>query len=117
MPAAIGFLLSAIGLLGCAWSGSVAPAVAFFCLAIMGADMTLPPSWAFCSDIGRQQSGAVSGNMNKAGNVGSFITSLAFPYLLFWVGTTSVFFYVAAALNVAAIGCWLRMQADKGIME
>ena len=115
MPAAIGFLLSAIGLIGCAWSGNVVSAVAFLCIAIMGADMTLPPSWAFCSDIGRQQSGAVSGNMNMAGNVGSFITSLAFPYLLLWVGNSAVFFYVAAVLNIVAVLCWLGMKPDRVI--
>ena len=51
-------------------------------LAMFGADMTLPPSWAFCIDIGRANAGAVSGTMNMAGNIGSFVTSLAFPYLL-----------------------------------
>ncbi len=53
--------------------------------------MTLPPSWAFCIDIGRANAGAVSGTMNMAGNIGSFVTSLAFPYLLAMTGSTTLF--------------------------
>jgi nitrate/nitrite transporter NarK len=58
------------------------PAVLCLTIAMLGSDMTLPPSWAFCIDIGRANAGAVSGTMNMAGNIGSFVTSLAFPYLL-----------------------------------
>ena len=48
-----------------------------------------------------------------AGNVGSFITSLAFPYLLKWTGSPMPFFYIAATLNVIAIALW--MQTDPRI--
>ena len=68
--------------------------------------MTLPPSWSVCVDIGRAQSGIVSGTMNMAGNIGSFVTSLAFPYLLGWNGSTMPYFYVAGVLNLAAIWLW-----------
>ena len=58
-------------------------------------------------------SGAVSGTMNMAGNIGSFCTALAFPYLKSWFGSTTPFFYIAAALNVLAIILWLQMRPDK----
>ena len=74
--------LSAAGLLGQSGVSDPIPAVLCLTLAMFGADMTLPPSWAFCIDIGRAHAGAVSGTMNMAGNIGSFVTSLAFPYLL-----------------------------------
>ncbi len=64
--------------------------------------MTLPPSWAFCIDIGGRHAGVVSGTMNMAGNVGSFVTSLAFPYLLAFTGSTTPFFLSGAVLNLAA---------------
>jgi ACS family glucarate transporter-like MFS transporter len=86
--------------------------VAWFSVAIFGADMTLSPSWSFCTDIGRKNAGAVSGTMNMAGNLGSLVTSLAFPYLLQWTGSTTPFFYVAAGLNVLAIVLWTRMNCD-----
>ncbi|HLP37616.1 MFS transporter [Lacibacter sp.] len=115
LPAATGFSLSAAGLIISSFMTDVNAAVLFLSLAIFGADMTLPPSWAFCADIGKQQAGAVSGNMNMAGNLGAFITSLAFPYLLSWVGSPSVFFYLAAVLNIAAIFTWLKMNPEKTI--
>ncbi|MEO1448110.1 MAG: MFS transporter, partial [Bacteroidota bacterium] len=43
-PAALGFALAAIGLLGSIYMDSAVGAVAFLSLAIFGADMTLPPS-------------------------------------------------------------------------
>ena len=77
--------------------------------------MTLPPSWALCVDIGKKNAGAVSGTMNMAGNIGSFLTALAFPYLTDWTGSVDYFFYVAAALNVLAILLWLQVKADRGL--
>ena len=55
-------------------------------VAVFGTDMTVSASWAACVDIGREHAGAVSGTMNMAGNLGSFVTALAFPYLLAWTG-------------------------------
>src|SRR5262249_11925886 len=105
LPAILGFLLAACGLL--ASLPFPGPVLAVLCLsiAVFGADMTLPPSWAFCIDVGRNHAGAVSGTMNMAGNVGSFITSLAFPYLLVFTGSTTPFFIVGAVLNL--MGAWL----------
>lgn len=115
LPAATGFTLSVIGLLFSVFMTDVNVAIFFLSLAIFGADMTLPPSWNFCADIGKQQAGAVSGNMNMAGNIGSFVTALAFPYLLSWLGTPSVFFYMAATLNLIAVFAWLKMNPEKEI--
>jgi ACS family glucarate transporter-like MFS transporter len=115
LPAAIGFALSATGLIISSFMSDINVAILFLSLAIFGADMTLPPSWAFCADIGKQHAGAVSGNMNMAGNLGAFITSLAFPYLLSWAGSPSIFFYIAAAFNIVAVFIWLRMNPQKEI--
>jgi ACS family glucarate transporter-like MFS transporter len=84
-------------------------------IAIFGADMTLPPSWALCVDIGQKNAGMVSGTMNMAGNIGSFLTALAFPYLTAWMGSTDYFFYTAAGLNILAIFMWWRVKADRGL--
>ena len=90
-------------------------AVIFLSIAIFGADMTLPSSWALCVDIGKKNAGAVSGTMNMAGNLGSFITALAFPYIADWTGSVDYFFYVAAGLNSIAIFLWLRVKANHGL--
>jgi ACS family glucarate transporter-like MFS transporter len=115
LPAMLGFSLAAIGLLGSLQFDDPVFAVLFLSIAIFGADMTLPPSWAFCIDIGRSHAGAVSGTMNMAGNLGSFVTSLAFPYLLVITGSTNLFFLVGAALNILAVLLWWQTDATRPI--
>jgi ACS family glucarate transporter-like MFS transporter len=81
---------------------------------MLGSDMTVSASWAFSIDIGRGHSGAVSGAMNMAGNLGSFLTSLAFPYLQLITGSTSSFFVIGAGLNAIAVFLWSRARPVMG---
>ncbi len=113
LPAIIGFSLAAVSLLLSVHMDTAAGAVAFLTLAIFGADMTLSPSWSFCVDIGGSHAGAVSGTMNMAGNLGAFVTALAFPYLKAWFGSTMPFFYIGAALNILAVFFWLGMRPNQ----
>jgi ACS family glucarate transporter-like MFS transporter len=113
IPAVLGFVLAAVGLVASASMDTADGAILWLSVAIFGADMTLSPSWAVCVDIGRHHAGAVSGTMNMAGNLGSFVTALAFPYLLEWTGNVSVFFFTGAALNLLAVGAWLFIHPDR----
>lgn len=115
LPSMIGFLLAAFGMIGSVYMDTPLGAVAMLSLAIMGADMTLPPSWSLCVDIGKERSGTVSGTMNMAGNLGSFLTALVFPYLTAWTGSVDYFFYVAAGLNLIGLMCWSKVRADQGL--
>lgn len=117
LPAAIGFVLGAIGMSLCVNMTTPGLAVGCMCLAIFGSDMILSPSWSTCMDIGEDNAGAVSGAMNMVGNLGAFTTSLAFPYLYASVGNHKPFFYLAAGLNVLAIAMWFRIRPDRSIRE
>ncbi len=58
------------------------------------------------------------GTMNMAGNLGSFVTGLAFPYLRQWTGSTTPFFLVGlvgAGLNVLAILAWVGTRPDVAV--
>ena len=116
ITAILGFALAAIGLVGSLHMDTAVGAVLLLTIAVFGADMTLSPSWSFCVDIGGRNAGAVSGTMNMAGNIGAFITSLAFPYLSTWFGSTDAFFYIGAGLNVVAILLWLNMDPRKPLV-
>jgi MFS transporter, ACS family, glucarate transporter len=116
LTATVGFLLATAGLVGTLTFDHVGLTIASLTVAIFGADMTLPPSWAFCIDIGRGNAGVVSGTMNMAGNLGSFVTSLAFPYLLVLTGSTTPFFVVGATLNLAAAWMWTRVRPDQPVV-
>jgi MFS transporter, ACS family, glucarate transporter len=117
IPAIIGFIMAAFGILMMMVSDSPQIAIIFLSVAIFGADMTLSPSWSFCIDIGKEHAGAVSGTMNMAGNLGAFVTIIAFPYLLQWTGSHTVFFYICAALSVMAIIAWSFMRSDRPIIN
>ena len=110
IPAMTGFSLAVVGILATLLCSSPLPAVLCLSVAMFGSDMTVSASWAFSIDIGRAHSGAVSGAMNMAGNLGSFITSLAFPYLQLITGSTSSFFVVGAALNTIAVILWAKAR-------
>ncbi len=113
IPAIIGFVLAAAGMLASIHQTTAWGAIAWLSLAIFGADMTLSPSWSFCIDIGGPHAGAVSGTMNMAGNLGSAITALAFAYLPGSARGHGAFFYTAAGLSMLAIACWLVTKPDR----
>lgn len=117
IPAIIGFLITAFGLVMSVQQNAVGPAIFWLSLAVFGVDMILSPSWSFCIDIGGKHAGQVSGTMNMAGNIGSAIIGPAFPTLLLWTGSTDVFFYIVAGCSVAAAGCWTFADSTKKFTE
>lgn len=110
VPAMIGFSLAVGGIIASLLCATALPAVLCLSAAMFGSDMTVSCSWAFAIDIGRAHAGAVSGAMNMAGNLGSFLTSLAFPYLALMTGSNVSFFAIGAALNVIAVVLWSRAR-------
>jgi ACS family glucarate transporter-like MFS transporter len=117
LPAIVGFALAAFGILIMLVSDTPQVSVIFLSIAIFGADMTLSPSWSFCIDIAKDHAGAVSGTMNMAGNLGAFVTIIAFPYLLKWTGNHNVFFYICALLSLSSIVIWLFMRPNQPIIK
>jgi ACS family glucarate transporter-like MFS transporter len=115
LPAIFGFALASAGLVLSVGQAEVAGAVAWLTIAVFGIDMILSPAWSFCLDIGGAHAGKVSGTMNMAGNLGSAVVALAFPYLLEWTGGVETFFYVGAALNAFGILCWLAVRPGRPI--
>ncbi len=128
LPAAVGFVIGALGLLLTTQAGAGGPLLFVLCFSVgvFGVEMTISPSWAFCMDIGGGKSGAVSGAMNMLGNLGSAFSAIIFPYFVAHVtlpwfapkpGTANSFFLFAAALNVAAAVAWLFMNPKRRISE
>lgn len=129
LPAMIGYMLGAGGLLLCTQtvdSETVWPFIACFSLAIFGVEMTLSSSWAFCMDIGGSRSGAVSGAMNMVGNMGAAVSAVAFPYFVANVtipvfaettGTANSFLVFAATMNILAVVAWCFMNPQRKLEE
>jgi MFS transporter, ACS family, glucarate transporter len=55
-------------------------AAIFLALSYGCQDSMLPVSWAVCLDVGGKYAGGISGSMNMAGQIGSFVSSVAFGY-------------------------------------
>lgn len=117
VPAIVGFLLAALGLVISVGQTEAGVAVIWLSVAVFGVDMILSPAWSFCLDIGGRHAGQVSGTMNMAGNLSSALTALAFPYLQQWTGGPQTFFYVGAALSLLAAFCWMFADPRKKIQE
>lgn len=68
-------------------------------------DCMLPVSWAVCLDVGRKYAGAVSGAMNMAGQLGSFLSSVLFGYLVAWLNNdyNTALIPLASMLFVSAL--------------
>ena len=111
LPAVFGFVVSALAIATVTSAPTPALAVAFFTIATFGVEMTISPSWTYCADVAGYNSGSVSGSMNMVGNLGSFVSANAFPYLYGVTGSASAYFGAAALLNTAAAICWLRMKS------
>jgi ACS family glucarate transporter-like MFS transporter len=113
VPAMAGFALGIAGLLAAPSMSTAAGAIVCFSLATLGVDMTLSPSWTSCQDLAGPRTGLLSGAMNMVGNLGSFVSSITFPVLLEATGSAGTYFYLAAALNLLAIGCWSRIHPHR----
>ena len=78
----------------------------------------LPSAWAICSDIGGRYSGAVSGAMNTAGNIGGFVCATAFGYLIEATGNYNApLFVITAMLVIAALLFWSINPTKKLVEE
>jgi len=69
-----------------------------------------PTAFAVCLDIGGEYAGAVVGAFNTACQIASFVSSLAFGYLVERYGSYNVPFIPMAALLL--IGAWLWLKVD-----
>jgi ACS family glucarate transporter-like MFS transporter len=112
-PAAAGFLIGAAAICCAAQAQTPWQSVLAIAVATFGVDLTLSPSWTLCIDIAGVRTGALSGAMNMCGNIGSFVSSLAFPMLFRWTGSRDAFFYCAGAINLCAAVLWLSLNNRK----
>jgi ACS family glucarate transporter-like MFS transporter len=115
LPAIFGFGLAAVTLLPAPLMRSPGWFIACFALTTFGVDLTLSSSWTVCCDVGGQYSGTLSAAMNTLGAIGSFASSLLFPFLIGRVGSIKTYFYLAALLDIVALGCWVYIEPTKSI--
>jgi ACS family glucarate transporter-like MFS transporter len=113
LPGMFGFGLAAIMLVIGSQTESLAGFVLCFSLTTFGVDFTLSPSWSASADLGGKRVGTLSAAMNTAGSIGSFASSVTFPWLLVRTGSATPYLMLAAAIDVAAVILWWRIRTDQ----
>ena len=111
----MGLLVSAI-FMGCAALTTNHLGV-IFCLSMGYAGLTFqqPVVFAACLDIGGRRGGAVMGFMNTAGQVGGAVSSAVFGYLVTATGSYDTPLLPMAALLLAAMLLWGKVDVTKGV--
>lgn len=90
--------------------------IACLALAYAGSDFMLPVAWAVCLDIGGKHSGAVSGAMNTAGNLGGFFTTIAFGYIVDGTGDYSLPLIPIILMSALSAIAWFKIDATRPLI-
>ncbi|MGK6319527.1 MFS transporter [Sphingomonas sp. DT-204] len=89
--------------------------VVIFCgAAFMVMDLMLPAAWAMCMAIGGRYGGTASGVMNTAGNLGGFICSVAFGYVVKATGNYDLPLQGVAAMVLVAAAIFAAIDCTRG---
>lgn len=114
--AIIGLSFSAVLMLATSMTQHKIASVVLVGLAYAGSDFMLPVAWAVCLDIGKRYVGAVSGSMNMAGQLGSFLSSVVFGYLITYFNSYNAPLYVMFVALAASAALWLLIDPTRELV-
>ena len=112
-----GLTASAMFMLATAFTANKVASVVLLSFAYAGSDFMLPVAWAVCLDVGRRYAGAMTGAMNMAGQLGSFLSSVTFGYLVAWFGTYNAVLPPMAAMLVVSAALWLKIDPTQELVS
>jgi MFS transporter, ACS family, glucarate transporter len=95
----LGLSFGALFLFAAVFTDNNVLAAVFLCLGAFSMDCFLPVAWAMTLDMGRRSAGSISGAMNMAGQLGSFISAVVFGFLVKALSGN----YILALLPLAAM--------------
>lgn len=111
-----GLALSGCFLLATGLTGSRMAAVVFLALGYGSMDFMLPTAWAVCLDVGQKYAGSVTGAMNMAGQVGSFISSVAFGYMVAYFHSYNTPLIPLSAMLLVSALLFLRIDPSQQVV-
>ncbi|MGH9661637.1 MAG: MFS transporter, partial [Bryobacteraceae bacterium] len=85
-------------------------ALVFLALSYAGSDFMLPTAWAVCLDIGKKYAGTVTGVMNTAGQIGSFLGSVLFGRIVAMTNSYEAPLIPMAAMLAISAALWLKID-------
>jgi MFS family permease len=81
------------------------------------ADLMLPTAWAVCLDIGGTRAGVVSAVMNTAGQLGGFVCSVLFGYMVEATHNYQQPVWIVSGCVLAAALLFTRIDATKKLFD
>jgi len=76
-------------------------------------DLMLPSAWALCLAIGGRASGAATGMMNTAGQVGGFLCTVLFGYIVHLTGSYNAPLWLIAAMILISAAIFSRIDCTQ----
>jgi ACS family glucarate transporter-like MFS transporter len=113
VPGSASLALSAVLLVAMTMTHDKTAIVILSSLGFGVADLMLPVAWAICLDIGCDYAGAVTGTMNTAGQLGGFVCSVMFGYIVQATGSYSVPVWLIAGFVVVAAVLFTRIDPTR----
>jgi ACS family glucarate transporter-like MFS transporter len=91
-------------------------ALIFLTMSYMGVAFIQPTAFAVCLDIAPRYSGAVSGAMNTAAQIGAFLSSTIFGYLVKLTGNYDIPLVPMALMLALSAALWSRIDATEELI-
>lgn len=79
-------------------------------------DLMLPSAWAICVDVGGPYTGTVTGAMNTAGQLGGFLCTVLFGYIVSLTGSYHLPLIVIAAMLAVSALLFARIDSSKPLL-
>lgn len=80
-------------------------------------DLMLPSAWAMCMSLGGQFGGTATGVMNTAGNLGGWVCTVVFGYVVKATGDYNIPLRAVAAMVLVGAVVFSQVDCTKGIAE
>lgn len=91
-------------------------ALVFLSVSYLGVTLTQPTAFAVCLDIAPRHGGATAGAMNTAAQVGAFVSSVVFGYLVTLTGSYDVPLLPMAVMLLFSAMLWLKIDPTKPLI-
>jgi ACS family glucarate transporter-like MFS transporter len=117
IPACISLIVSALLMIGMTLTQNAAAIVVLAALGFGIADLMLPMAWAVCLDIGRDHAGVVTGTMNTAGQLGGFVCTVVFGYVVKATGSYNAPLWIVAGMVIFSAFLFSRIDPARPIRE
>jgi len=112
----VGHGLSAVFIAAVLFTQDKGMTIFFLALGYAGSDFALPAAWAVCLDVGGEFSGAVTGAMNTAGQIGSFLATVLFGYLVESYGSYDLPMIPIVVMAIISMLGWFKIDPTEPLV-